>query len=836
MYLFFFIKIFYIIIIFYNIEKVNNYKSSCILLIKNNKLIRIPSFGHPKNYSANINNNVHKLLCTENKKQGKNRKTKKKNIYIYKINKKCGDLKCELINKTCLTFVPASKKIINNMLFNKHNNDNNKNKTGHLKDYKIYNVMEKKHFYNQHDSYDELNSSEIYLIRKQILNSHKNKLKHIFEKHITNKICNHNINKYNSFTYIYSMNKIHKQLDRLYNIYEKWNVINKQNKSTQGNRIKKLPKLFGIPIVIKDNIITKGIPTKAGSQILLKYIPTYDSTVVKKLKKCGAVIIGKTHMDEFAMGSCTNKSKNPFNETILSCGGSSGGSASCVGSRIFNCSINTDTGGSIRTPAALCGCIGFKPSYGRISRYGIIPYNEETDVVGFIVNNVFDCSILLDALCGKDDRDITTINIEEMVENKMEYGKEDQNEDDDNIRNNIKCDEHKIKNNIKCDEHKKDDDNIRNNIICDDHKKDDDNIRNNVKCNDHKKDDDNIRNNVKYDDNIRNNVKCNDHKKDDDNIRNNVKCSDHKCGKRKIKFFSLLKKYYYSNTFQSSTPLNNITFGYINENNLKEYFVDDIINKNYIYVIEGMKKLGSSFKQIELPNLIDYCYLYYLYSMTIANSNLSRINGINYNMHNINKESNFIKNVRSNLIDDHVLSRIISGSIISSYFQNKKNDITYIFYIMKEHLIYTLKEIFKKGVNYILLPSLPRSNNLKDNDHNNTNYSNEHLLKKNITYEHKISTNDLDNYRDNIIINNTTHGYNKYMKEIFSVISSISGFPSMVIPVGTFTKEFNEPLSFQIIGDNLNELGLLKVALAYKQHMQVNKKLHENLKMHQKGR
>lgn len=590
------------------------------------------------------------------------------------------------------------------------------------------------------------------------------------------------------------MNKIHKQLDRLYNIYEKWNVINKQNKSTQGNRIKKLPKLFGIPIVIKDNIITKGIPTKAGSQILLKYIPTYDSTVVKKLKKCGAVIIGKTHMDEFAMGSCTNKSKNPFNETILSCGGSSGGSASCVGSRIFNCSINTDTGGSIRTPAALCGCIGFKPSYGRISRYGIIPYNEETDVVGFIVNNVFDCSILLDALCGKDDRDITTINIEEMVENKMEYGKEDQNEDDDNIRNNIKCDEHKIKNNIKCDEHKKDDDNIRNNIICD------------------------------------------DHKKDDDNIRNNVKCSDHKCGKRKIKFFSLLKKYYYSNTFQSSTPLNNITFGYINENNLKEYFVDDIINKNYIYVIEGMKKLGSSFKQIELPNLIDYCYLYYLYSMTIANSNLSRINGINYNMHNINKESNFIKNVRSNLIDDHVLSRIISGSIISSYFQNKKNDITYIFYIMKEHLIYTLKEIFKKGVNYILLPSLPRSNNLKDNDHNNTNYSNEHLLKKNITYEHKISTNDLDNYRDNIIINNTTHGYNKYMKEIFSVISSISGFPSMVIPVGTFTKEFNEPLSFQIIGDNLNELGLLKVALAYKQHMQVNKKLHENLKMHQKGR
>ncbi|SOV76432.1 glutamyl-tRNA(Gln) amidotransferase subunit A, putative [Plasmodium reichenowi] len=812
MYLFFFIKIFYIIIIFYNIEKVNNYKSSCNLLIKNNKLIRKSSFHHPKKCSSNINNNVHKLLCTENKKQGKNRKTKKKNIYIYKKkNKKCRDIKWELIKKTCLTFIPASK-INNNMLFNKHN-DNNKKKTDHLKDNKIYNVIEKKYFYNQHDSYDELNSSEIYQIRKQILNSHKNKLKHIFEKHITNKICNHNINKYNSFTYIYSMNKIHKQIDRLYNIYAKWNAINKQNKSTQKNRIKKLPKLFGIPIVLKDNIITKGIPTKAGSKILLKYIPTYDSTVVKKLKKYGAVIIGKTHMDEFAMGSCTNKSKNPFNETILSCGGSSGGSATCVGSRIFNCSINTDTGGSIRTPAALCGCIGFKPSYGRISRYGIIPYNEETDVVGFIVNNVFDCSILLDALCGKDDRDITTIHIEDMAENEMEYGKEDHKKDDDNIRNNIKCDDQN-----------KDDDNIRNNIKCDD------NIKNNIKC------DDNIRNNIKCDDqnkdddNIKNNIKC------DDNIRNNIKCDDHKCGKGKMKFFSLLKKYYYSNTFQSSTPLKNITFGYINENNLKEYFVDNIINKNYIYVIESMKKLGSSFKQIELPNLIDYCYLYYLYSMTIANSNLSRINGINYNMHNINKESNFIKNVRSNLIDDHVLSRIISGSIISSYFQNKKNDITYIFYIMKQYLIYTLKEIFKKGVNYILLPSLPRSNNLKDNDHNNTNYSNEHLLKKNIIYEHKISTNDIDNYKDNIIINNTTHGYNKYMKEIFSVISSISGFPSMVIPVGTFTKKFNEPLSFQIIGDNLNELGLLKVALAYKQHMQVNKKLYENLKIHQKGR
>ena len=176
-----------------------------------------------------------------------------------------------------------------------------------------------------------------------------------------------------------------------------------------------LPPLLGVPIAVKDVLAVENMPATAGSRILEGYIPPYNATTVQRLLDAGVIILGKTNTDEFAMGSSTENSgyavtHNPWNTAHVP-GGSSGGSAAAVAARLAPLALGTDTGGSVRQPASYCGVTGLKPTYGRVSRYGLIAYGSSLDTVGMLARNARDAALIFTLMAGKDPLDATTLDL-----------------------------------------------------------------------------------------------------------------------------------------------------------------------------------------------------------------------------------------------------------------------------------------------------------------------------------------------------------------------------------------------------------------------------------------
>ena len=210
------------------------------------------------------------------------------------------------------------------------------------------------------------------------------------------------------------------QIDQTESQYHAYVTIDREGAYKQADAVQeKIDKgeltgpLAGVPVAIKDNMCTKGLLTTCSSKILENYIPTYTATAIENLINAGCVVIGKTNMDEFAMGSTTETSyfgvtKNPHNPEHVP-GGSSGGSAAAVASNECYFALGSDTGGSIRQPSAFCGITGMKPTYGTVSRYGLIAYGSSLDQIGPMTKNVTDCAAVLDTIASYDKKDSTSI-------------------------------------------------------------------------------------------------------------------------------------------------------------------------------------------------------------------------------------------------------------------------------------------------------------------------------------------------------------------------------------------------------------------------------------------
>ncbi|MBS82869.1 MAG: Asp-tRNA(Asn)/Glu-tRNA(Gln) amidotransferase GatCAB subunit A [Gammaproteobacteria bacterium] len=247
---------------------------------------------------------------------------------------------------------------------------------------------------------------------------HNKTLSELRDEILTKKVSSYELTKY----FLERIKKFDKYLNSFITITEDYALETAKKIDVEISKNKIRP-LSGIPLAQKDIFCTKDVKTTCGSKMLENFISPYDATVVKKLKDAGSIMLGKTNMDEFAMGSSNETSffgkvKNPWNFDYVP-GGSSGGSASSVAARLAPCSTGTDTGGSIRQPASLCGISGIKPTYGRVSRYGMIAFASSLDQAGVFAKTAKDCALLLTEISGYDNKDSTSS--EEKVINYYDY-------------------------------------------------------------------------------------------------------------------------------------------------------------------------------------------------------------------------------------------------------------------------------------------------------------------------------------------------------------------------------------------------------------------------------